>query len=408
MRRELTIEKLGSRGDGIAKADAGPVYVPFALPGEIVLADVESGRGELIEVLQASPERQPPICRHFGSCGGCAVQHLAMQPYLDWKRSRITEALSQEGIVFDPEPARIFGPHTRRRAVFTAEKSRGDVRLGFRRALSHDLISIGECPVLLPALEAALPAIAEALREVLRDGEARIQVTMCDNGLDLNIECPGKRLGPISPELGHIAEKHRIIRMTDGDDPLLTIETPKITLGSADIDLPPQAFLQASAGAETTMTEIAVKAAGKARKVADLFCGLGAFTFALAKNAQVTAVEIDKTLLAALDIAARRAKGRKPISTLARNLTLEPLSFMELNAYDAVLFDPPRVGALPQAKALAKSRVPTVIAVSCNPVTFAKDARALIDGGYRLKQLTPIDQFVFSGHVELAAVFSKK
>lgn len=408
MRRELTIERLGSRGDGVARTDNGAVYIPFALPGETVLADVAGERGELIEVLHASPERQPPICRHFGACGGCAVQHLAPQPYLDWKRSRIIEALSLEGIAFEPEQTRMFGPHTRRRAVFTAEKSGRELRLGFHRASSHELIAIEECPVLLPSLEAALPAIAEALRAILPDGEARVQATMCGNGLDLNIESPGKRLGPISPALGRIAEQHRIIRITDRDDPLLTIETPVITIGGADVDLPPQAFLQASTEAETAMTDIAVKAAGKAKKIADLYCGLGAFTFALARKAQVTAVEIDKALLAALTAAARRAKGRKPIATMARNLALEPLSFMELNAFDAVLFDPPRAGALPQAKALARSRVATVIAVSCNPATFAKDARALIDGGYRLKQLTPIDQFVFSGHVELVAVFAKK
>ena len=408
MRRELTIEKLGNRGDGIAKTDSSPIYVPFALPGETVLADVEGERGELIEVLQASPDRQSPVCRHFGACGGCAVQHLSMQPCLDWKRSRIMEALSLEGIACEPELTRAFGPHTRRRAAFTALKAGREVRFGFRRASSHDLVVIEECPLLLPSLEAAFPAITEALREILPDGEARIQATMCDNGLDLNIESPGKRLGLISSTLGRIAEKHGIIRITDRDDPLLTIETPKISFGGAEVDLPPQAFLQASAEAEAAMAEIAVKAAGKGRKIADLFCGLGAFTFALAKKALVTAVEIDKTLLAALDMAARRAKGRKPITTLARNLALEPLSFMELNAYDAVLLDPPRAGAMPQAKALAKSRVPTVIAVSCNPVTFAKDARAMIDGGYKLKQLTPIDQFVFSGHVELIAIFSKR
>ncbi len=407
MRREITISSLGSRGDGVAETEDGAVYTPFTLPGERILAEIESGRGRIVELLQASPDRQPPICRHFGACGGCSVQHLALQPYLDWKRSRIVEALSLEGVDFQPEPPRMFGPHTRRRAIFAAEKSGGNVRLGFRRASSRDLIALEECPVLLPSLEYALPAIAEALREILPDGEARVQATMCDNGLDFNIECSGKRPGPVSPALGRMAERHGIIRITDGDDPLLTLDAPRITLGGVQVDLPPQAFLQASAEAEAAMAEIAVKAAGKAKKIADLYAGLGAFTHALARKARVTAVEIDRTLLTALTAAARRAKGRKPIETMARNLALEPLSFMELNAYDAVLFDPPRAGALPQASALAKSRVPTVIAVSCNPVTFAKDARTLIGGGYRLKQVTPIDQFVFSAHVELIAVFSK-
>ncbi|MBX2806889.1 MAG: class I SAM-dependent RNA methyltransferase [Hyphomicrobiales bacterium] len=408
MRRELVIDRLGGHGDGIAKADGQSVYVPFALPGETVLADVEGERGALIEILQTTAQRQAPICRHFGQCGGCSVQHLAMQPYLDWKRDRIIEGLSLEGISVEPEPTLFFGPHTRRRAVFTAEKAGRDVRLGFRRAASHELIAIEECPVLLPSLEASLPVIVEALRDIMPDGEARIQATMCDNGLDLNIDSPGKRLGPISPRLGHLAEQHRIIRITDRDEPMLTIATPRVTLDGVELDLPPQAFLQAGSDAEAAMARIAVKAAGKAKTIADLFSGLGAFTFALARKARVTAIEVDKGLLAALDVAARRAKGRKPVTTLARNLALEPLSFMELNAYDAVLFDPPRGGALPQARTLAKSRVPAVIAVSCNPVTFAKDARALCDGGYRLNKLTPIDQFVYSAHVELVAVFNKR
>jgi 23S rRNA (uracil1939-C5)-methyltransferase len=408
MRRELTIDRLGSRGDGIANAEAGPVYVPFALPGERVAAEMEGERGRILEILQPSPDRRDPLCSHFGQCGGCAVQHLEWQHYLDWKRARIIEALSLEGIAFEPEPIRAFGAHTRRRAVFAAVKNGGTVTLGFRRALSRDLIELSECPVLLPRMEAAIPALRDCLAEILPPGEARIQVTACDNGFDINIDCGAARVRPITTTLGRAAEKLCILRITERDEPLMTIDTPKITIGGVEADLPPQAFLQASTEAEGAMAEIAIEAVGKAKKIADLYCGLGAFTFALGRKARVTAVEIDKTLLSALSVAAGRAKGRKPINTIVRNLAVEPLAPMELATYDAVLFDPPRAGALAQAKALAKSRVPIVVAVSCNPVSFVKDARALIDGGYTLKRLVPVDQFVFSSHVELVAVFTKK
>jgi 23S rRNA (uracil1939-C5)-methyltransferase len=211
----------------------------------------------------------------------------------------------------------------------------------------------------------------------------------------------------LTPAIAHAAEALGIVRITLGDDPVLTTATPKITCASVPLDLPPRAFLQASAEAEAAMAAIAVDAIGKARKVADLFCGVGAFSFALARQAAVTAVEIDRRLIAALELAARHVQGLKPIRTLVRDLMREPLSPLELKDFDAVLFDPPRAGAIAQAKTLAKAEVPVVIAVSCNPASFAKDARALIDGGYTLGRVVPIDQFAYSPHVELVAVFER-
>ncbi|WP_088346099.1 MULTISPECIES: class I SAM-dependent RNA methyltransferase [Rhodomicrobium] len=408
MRRDLTIARLGHQGDGIADTESGPVYVPFTLPGERIAAEIDGNRGRLLEILQASPERIAPVCRHFGLCGGCALQHLEWRHYLDWKRQRVTEALRLEGIAFEPEPVRAFGPHTRRRATFTAIKSGGALALGYRRAQSHELVDIAECPILLPRLETALPGLRDFLRQLLPEGEARIVVTACDNGLDLLIEKTETKLRAFTPALGKAAEALGIARLVAGKDLLLRLATPQISFAGIPVELPPGAFLQASREAEAAMAEIAVGSIGKAKKVADLFCGLGAFTFALARKAAVTAVEHDRTMLAALDAATRRAQGIKPVKTLARDLMREPLSPPELNAFDAVLFDPPRAGALAQATALAKSRVPAVIAVSCNPASFAADARALIGGGFKLKRLVPIDQFVYSAHVELVAVFGRK
>lgn len=408
MSRELIIARLGNQGDGIAETQTGLVYVPFTLPGERVAAEIDGNRGRLFEILQAAPDRIAPICRHFGICGGCAVQHLDWERYLQWKRQRIIDMLSMERIDAPVEPVRAFGPHLRRRAAFSALKSGKTLTLGFRRAESHEIADLEECPVLAPKIETALPGIREILAGLLPEGQARILVTACKNGLDLNIDADKGKLRTLTPEIGRKAQSLGIIRLTHGGDPILLAATPQVTFAGIEADLPPDAFLQASAEAETAMVEVAIEAIGKAKKVADLYSGLGAFTFALARKASVTAVELDRRLLSALDTAQRHAQGLKPIKTLARDLAREPLSPIELNAFDAVLFDPPRAGALPQAKALARSKVKTIVAASCNPVSFVKDACMLIDGGYVLKSVTPIDQFVFTPHIELIAVFSRQ
>lgn len=408
MRLELGIDRLGAQGDGIAETAEGPVYVPFALPGESVAAEVERGRASAVEILTRSPQRATPICQHFGVCGGCALQHLEWNAYLEWKRQRIVDALRSEGVDAPVEPVRAFGPHTRRRAAFAAVKTGGALAFGFRRAQSHDIVDLLECPVLLPRLEAALSSLRSLVDTLLPSGEARVTATVCDNGLDIDIQRTLGKLRPFTSAHGKAAEAAGIVRLTAGGDPLFSIAPPRITLAGVAVELPPGAFLQASSEAEAAMTAIAMEALGKARKVADLFCGLGTFSFAMARRASVTAVENDRPLLLAMDAAARRAEGLKPIRALGRDLIREPLSAAELNAFDAVLLDPPRAGALAQASALAKSRVPKVIAMSCNPVSFARDARALIGGGYVLQRVAPIDQFVFSAHVELVAVFSRK
>lgn len=408
MRLELGIDRLGAQGDGIAETAEGPVYVPFALPGESVAAEVERGRASAVEILTRSPQRATPICQHFGVCGGCALQHLEWNAYLEWKRQRIVDALRSEGLDAPVEPVRAFGPHTRRRAAFAAVKTGSALAFGFRRAQSHDIVDLLECPVLLPRFEAALSSLRNLVDTLLPAGEARVTATVCDNGLDIDIERTLGKLRPFTSAHGKAAEAAGIVRLTAGGDPLFSIAPPRITLAGIAVELVPDAFLQASSEAEAAMTAIAMEALGKARKVADLFSGLGTFSFAMARRASVTAVENDRPLLLAMDAAARRAEGLKPIRALGRDLIREPLSAAELNAFDAVLLDPPRAGALAQASALARSRVPKVIAMSCNPASFARDARALIGGGYVLQRVAPIDQFVFSPHVELVAVFSRK
>jgi 23S rRNA (uracil1939-C5)-methyltransferase len=407
MRLETRIARLGAQGDGIAETEAGAVYIPFTLPGETVAADMADTRGVLTEILQASPDRAAPICRHFGTCGGCALQHFAAEPYLKWKRQQVVEALAQQSIETELVPTVACPPHSRRRAAFTAIKIGREIAFGFRRALSHDLIDIGECPILLPAIERALPALRSISAALLPQGEARIQVTACDAGLDVLIEPEGKQEPKLSPSLAITAQAAGIIRIGWRSDILFSTGPARVTLSGVAVDLPPGAFLQAAPEAEAAMARLVTEGIGRARKVADLFSGLGTFTFALARKAAVTAAEFDAVLLGALATAARHAPGLKPIATLRRDLMREPLSWQELNRFDAVVFDPPRAGAIAQAQALAKSKVPRVVAVSCNPATFARDARVIVDGGYKLTRVTPVDQFVFSPHVELVATFAR-
>jgi 23S rRNA (uracil1939-C5)-methyltransferase len=409
MRRELTISRFGNQGDGIANTPDGPVYVPFTLPGERVVADVSAGRGQLIEILESTPDRIAPICPHFGTCGGCGIQHSGWESYLAWKRQRIIDALSMEGIeAAAVRPVLAVGPHSRRRATFTFEKSAKAVAFGFRRAQSHDLVDLRTCPVLIQKLEAAIPILRELLNALLSAGGARVLVTSCDNGIDVNIDDVSGRMQPITAAMSRIASNAGILRITINGAPVLSLAAPQVSFAGIPVDLPPGAFLQACAAAEAAIVEFAVAAVGKARNVADLYCGLGAFTFTLARKAAVTAAELDKISLAGLRQAARKTQGIKPITAMRRDLSREPLSWMELKPFDAVVFDPPRAGAIEQARALAKSRVPIVVAISCNPVSFAKDARALLDGGYVLADLLPIDQFTYSPHVELAAKFVRR
>jgi 23S rRNA (uracil1939-C5)-methyltransferase len=407
MRLEMNIARLGAQGDGIADTDAGPVYTPFTLPSERIAAEVEGERGMLLDILEASPNRIPPICRHFGSCGGCALQHFETAAYREWKRERVVEALAQQRITAEVAPLLAFPPHSRRRAAFTAIREGRDIRLGFRRALSHDVIDIAECPIMMPAVEAALPALRDLCAALVSQGEARVLVTACDGGLDILIEPESKHRPTFSPALAVKAQNAGIIRLAWRSDILFTAAPARVTLSGVAVDVPPGAFLQAVPEAEAAIARLVLDGIGKAKKAADLFCGLGTFTFALARKVSVTAVESDPVLVAALAAASRHAPGLKPIAALRRDLMREPLSWQELKAFDAVVFDPPRAGAIAQAQALAKSEVARVVAVSCNPATFARDARALIDGGYKLSSVTPVDQFVFSPHVELVAAFTR-
>ncbi|MGE0612077.1 MAG: class I SAM-dependent RNA methyltransferase [Hyphomicrobiales bacterium] len=406
---ELVIASLGAQGDGQAIVDGGTVYVPFTLPGERVEARVEGDRGQLVQVLGPGPDRVSPACRHFGECGGCALQHMGTAAYLEWKRGQVVRAFAARGLSPEVAPAMPAAPGTRRRAVLTGRRQDSGVALGYHRRHGSELADVAECPVLRPAIVAVLPALRNLLGLLLSGkGEARVTVLETATGLDILIAgVPEPRDHRTRAAVAAQASGAGIARLTVGGELLSQLHAPRLYFGETAAVPPPGAFVQAVAEAEAALVARVLAACKGARQVADLFCGAGTFTLPLARGAQVTAVEMDKDLLDALEAASASGKGLRRIRTERRDLFREPLSLRELSRFDAVVFDPPRAGAKAQAQMLARSRVPVVVAVSCNPATLARDARILVDGGYRLGPVEPVDQFLWSPHVEAVAVFTK-
>jgi 23S rRNA (uracil1939-C5)-methyltransferase len=410
----LDIARIGRRGDGIADSPAGPLYVPYTLPGESAEVDPWPGhpdRRHLLKIEVASRARIAAICPHFGTCGGCALQHWAPAPYRDWKRSLVVEALAESGFaaadaLVDP----LIDAHGegRRRAVFHAWRRGHDVlEVGFAALRAHQLVAIDHCPVLAPSLAGAIEAawaIAEALAAERKPLD--IQATATEAGLDIDV----RGSGPLSPSrmtaLARLAQTHALARLTRHGETVAQRALPIVTMGSAAVVLPPGAFLQATAAGEAALAALVLEHCGAAKSVGDLFAGVGPFALRLAERAKVTAAEQDQAAVAALQEAAKTPR-LKPITAERRDLFTRPFMAKELSRLEAVVFDPPRQGAQAQAGELAASPVPVVVAVSCNPLTFARDARILADGGYRLTRVTPVDQFLYSAHVELAARFEK-
>jgi 23S rRNA (uracil1939-C5)-methyltransferase len=412
MTERLVIERLAHRGDGVAETPAGPLYVPYTLPGETVDVEAVPGhpdRRHLLHVETASPDRIAPICQHFGVCGGCAIQHWTPAHYRDWKRDIVVAALQHTGIEAAVDELIDAHGEGRRRATFHARRGDRDVvEIGFAALRAHHIIAIDRCPVLAPSLDGAIQA-AWAVGEAL--GPQRkpldIQTTASDAGIDMDV----RGSGPLNParmsRLADIAAKHRLARLTRHGELVAQRSTPTVMMGRARVALPPGAFLQATALGEMTLARLVDTQIGPAKLVADLFCGLGPFALRLAERARVRAFDADAPAIAALKHAADNTSGLKPVETEARDLFRRPLVGDEFKRLDAVVFDPPRQGAEAQARELAKSAVPVIVAVSCNPATFARDARILCDGGYRLTAVTPVDQFRHSAHVEIVARFTR-
>ena len=401
------IERLGHRGDGIAETPDGPLYVPYVLAGETVEVESVPGhpdRRHALRIDVESPQRIAPICPHFGVCGGCALQHWDAAHYRAWKRDLVVAALAQTGL--DAPVDDLIDAHGagRRRAVFHARRSHDILQVGFAAYRAHHVVPIDRCPILAPELAGAIAAawaIAEALRPQRKPLD--IQVTGSEQGLDVDLRGSGPLPPAVTAQLAPLAQAHRLARLTRHGELIAQYAQPTLRISRARVALPPGAFLQPTTEGEAALARLVIGHVGDAANVADLFAGVGPFALRLAERARVHAADSDAPAMAALRHAA--APGLKSIEAETRDLFRRPLIALELTRFDAVVFDPPRQGAQAQARAFAESKVPVVVAVSCNPATFARDARLLVDGGYRLVAVTPVDQFRYSAHVEIVAHF---
>jgi 23S rRNA (uracil1939-C5)-methyltransferase len=409
----LLIDHVGHFGDGVALVGGQNIYVPYALGGETVEVAAVPGqhpdRRRLLAVEQASPERITPFCQHFGVCGGCAIQHWDAEHYRAWKRNLVVEMLAQAKLDCDVDPLLDAHGRGRRRITLHARIGTHDVlKVGFAAANSHEIVPVDQCPILDPGLEGAIEAawaIAEPLRPAGKPLD--IQITATESGLDVDVRGSGPLPTAMITTLSRVAEQHRLARLTRHGELVLMRNAPTITIGTARVTLPPGSFLQATAAGEEALAALVSGHCKRSKHIADLFCGVGPFALRLAAHSRIAAFDSETSAVEALQKAAKATQGLKPVKAEARDLFRRPLMPPELRDYDAVVFDPPRQGAQAQATQLAASKIPLVVAVSCNVATFARDARILVDGGYRLETVTPVDQFRHTPHVELVAKFSR-
>jgi 23S rRNA (uracil1939-C5)-methyltransferase len=405
MTTRLTISHVGHRGDGVADGR----FVPYTLPGEVVEVEGTEERVAPSRIVTASPDRVAPPCPHFGTCGGCALQHWASSPYLAWKRDILAATLAQHGLHPEVAPTIDARGQGRRRVTFHGRRGSGPrLEVGFAAARSHAIVAINACPLLAPSLDKALPAarlIARALEGVGKPID--IQVTATLQGLDMELRGPGRLGEKDRLRLMEAANAAGLARLTNHGDLVMQREPPAVMIDGHRVPLPPGGFLQATEAGEEALARLVLVGIGKAKAVADLFCGVGPFALRLARHAKVRAVDSDAGAVASLAQAVRMASGLKPIQTETRDLFRRPLLAADLKGLDAVVFDPPRAGAEAQSAILAKADVGRIVAVSCNPATFARDACLLAAGGWKLGTVTPVDQFTWSAHVELVATFTR-
>jgi 23S rRNA (uracil1939-C5)-methyltransferase len=409
---EVTIDRLAGLGDGVAETPSGRLHVPLTAPGDRARIALQGrDRGELLEVLNPGPARVTPPCRHFGRCGGCALQHLEPGFVTDWKRAVIAGALSRaqlDGKVVAPTMG--IPPGTRRRVTLAARRLSGRVILGFAERRSHHLVDLAECPLIVPVLAAAIPALRQASAGLLEKTEtADIAMTATETGIDLILVRPRPLKLPDREGLASLAETLDLARiswrpsMSKPAEPVAVRRTPCVRLGERLVPLPPSGFLQPSVeGQDALIGLIREGLAGVAGPIVDLFCGIGTFALPLAAQAPVTAYDSD-----AASITGLMALPGKPVRAFRRDLFREPVTPTELAAFAAAIMDPARAGAESQATALAASDVERIAYASCNPVSFARDAAILENGGYDLIEVTPVDQFAWSPHIELVGIFTR-
>ncbi|MEX0276432.1 MAG: class I SAM-dependent RNA methyltransferase [Ruegeria sp.] len=403
MTQDITILRLGHQGDGIAE---GPIYAPRTLPGEVVSGTVEGNQLIDIRVKTPSDDRVKAPCPHYRSCGGCQLQHASDRFVADWKVEVVRNALAAQGLNTLMRPIHTSPERSRRRATIAVRRTKKGALAGFHGRASETITELLDCHLLEPELTAAMP-VAKALGSLggSRKAELAVTLTLSDAGLDVSVK-GGKSLdGPLELALAQATEQHGLARLTWDDEVIAMRHAPTQRFGSAHVTPPPGAFLQATKDGEQALTRAVLEIVQNCKKVADLFAGSGTFSLPLAQSAEVHAVEGEAAMTRALDQGWRRADGLKKITTETRDLFRRPLMPDEIDRFDAVVLDPPRAGAEAQVVELAQAKPPVIAYVSCNPVSFARDAKHLADAGYSIEWVQVVDQFRWSSHTELAACF---
>jgi 23S rRNA (uracil1939-C5)-methyltransferase len=404
----LTIARIGHKGDGETQDG---IYVPFSAAGDVVVGEIEDGRARIHRIVTPSPDRVEPPCPHFGRCGGCALQHVSDAALANWKREQIAVALAQRGLKDVQIAETVTVPRkSRRRAELHARLTDHELKLGFLERGTRIIVDMEACEILTPALFDALPKLREGLARFLTPHKhVAVHLLETTGGIDVALGVPDFEFTPKSRNAAAaLATALDAARLTVNGEPVVQRREPAVMIAGIPVIPPPEGFLQAAAEAERAMQEMVGQALGKAKSALDIFSGCGTFALSMAKTMRVHAVESDTGSLAALERAVKAAQGLKPVSVEKRDLFRRPLIAHELDKFDAAVLDPPRPGAKPQCEQIAQSKLTAVVYVSCNAATFARDAEVLVKGGFSLETVTPVDQFLWSPHVELTAVFRRR
>ena len=421
---DLRVKALGVRGDGIAEIDQGKVFIPFAVPGDVVRVSLEKSKdrirhAKVLSIIEAGPERKEAPCRHFTICGGCSVQQLSNSNYRSWKQDIVYQALDRKNIDTSVLNNLIPGdPHTRRRVRVSVRRLPKGAILGFRERGSRRVVALEECPVMVSEILVILPQLREFMTQSLKiDDSAEIAITYSNTGLDITLSLPTEPNLAIRERLAVFADSHDISRISwnlfdskfgQAAEPITTRRVVTMQFGDVAVKIPPDAFVQPTAQGEEIIREKVTEAVEGAKRIVELFAGCGALALPLAmRGHHVSAFDLAENHIAALSLAARSNGIGERVKVEARNLHRRPLVGSEFDRVDAVILDPPRGGAAPQAIHLAASEVPVIAYVSCDPHSFARDTEVLIAGGYSLRDVVPFDQFLWSPHVELIGIFKK-
>ena len=404
---EAKISAIGSRGDGIAETEEGRFYIPFTVPGDRLLLTIQDGKIVRSRRTMDGPNRRTPVCSHFGECGGCALQHVDDVEYSTWMHKRVIQTLARHGVDTEVDPPIRSAPGTRRRARLGARATTKGVVLGFKAKRSHWLVDVTECPVVRTEIVELLPQLRTVLSDCLEAGRgAEISVVIVDSGLDVAVDTTSVLDLAKRERLAEFANSLKLARLTWADELVVQRCLPCVSFAEIAVTLPIGAFLQPTKTVESVLTECVVTALEFATTVADLFAGCGTFSLPLAMaGKRVHAVDVDNNQISALNAAAQDPRLGARITAETRDLERRPFAGSEFARFDGLVLDPPRAGAATQVREIAAIALPVVVYASCNPATFARDARALIDGGYKLDTVMPIDQFVWSAEIELVAVF---